>query len=41
MNTITHVPEDIKAFAQTDVTSEAGRVCEIKRWLESTEQNKP
>jgi molybdate transport system ATP-binding protein len=32
---ITHDPEDIKAFAQTLVTYEAGRVCEIKRSLNS------
>ena len=32
---ITHDPEDIKAFAQTLVTYEAGRVCEIQRSLSS------
>ena len=37
---ITHDPEDITAFAQTLVTYEAGRVCEIRRCLESAEQKK-
>jgi molybdate transport system ATP-binding protein len=38
---ITHDPEDIKAFAQTLVTYEAGRVCEIQRGMKNAEQNKP
>jgi len=37
---ITHDPEDISAFAETLVTYEAGRVCEIKRCLETAEQKK-
>jgi molybdate transport system ATP-binding protein len=37
---ITHDPEDINAFAQTLVTYEAGRICEIKRCLESADQKK-
>jgi len=37
---ITHDPEDIRAFAQTLVTYEAGRVCEIRRSLSSTRQKK-
>jgi hypothetical protein len=36
MNTITHVPEDIKAFAQTGVTYEAGNASEIQRYLNGT-----
>jgi len=35
---ITHDPEDIKAFAQTLVTYEAGRVREIQRYLGSAER---
>jgi len=38
---ITHDPEDITAFAQTLVTYDAGRVCEIQRCLQSAQQNKP
>ena len=37
---ITHDPEDISAFAETLVTYEAGRVCEIQRSLKSAEQKK-
>ena len=35
---ITHDPEDIRIFAQTLVTYEAGRVCEIKSNLGSADQ---
>jgi ABC-type molybdate transport system ATPase subunit len=37
---ITHDPEDIKTFAETLVTYEAGRVCGIQRCLGSIEQKK-
>ena len=37
---ITHDPEDITAFAQTLVTYEAGRVCEIQSSLSSAGQKK-
>jgi molybdate transport system ATP-binding protein len=37
---ITHDPEDITAFAQTLVTYETGRICEIKHSLETVEQKK-
>jgi hypothetical protein len=37
---ITHDPEDIKAFAQTLVTYEAGTVCEIQHSLNGAPVNK-
>lgn len=36
---ITHDPEDIRVFAETLVTYEAGRVCRIDRFLKANEDN--